>query len=109
MSEHEGRFFGSREELENDVLRYNARLDYMILLDAIKPHQRMVFEGLSGQDKITWHLIEKYEDVWQVAGYEFSTVALDVSLALHLDPSQDEFKRTIQYIMSRVRRPGRHK
>lgn len=108
MSEHEGRFFGSREELENDVLRHNARLGDNILLNAIKPHQRMIFDGVYGQDKITWHLIEKYEDVWQVAGYEFSTVALDVSLSLHLGLA-DEFKRTVQYIMSRVRRPGRHK
>lgn len=101
--EREGRFFGTMEELSNDVLRYNARLDDNILLQAVKPHMRMQF----GDDRISWHLIEKYEDVWKVSGMEFSQVTLDVSL--YQEATQTRFLDIVHYIMSRVRSPWRHK
>lgn len=100
-TEREGRFFGSFEELQNDVLRYNARLDDSILLNAMKPHQRMHFDD----GRISWHLIEKYEDVWKVSGLEFTQVTFDLSLSklLSWEGDNKEFKDVVFYVMSRVR------
>jgi hypothetical protein len=89
------------EELQNDVLRYNARLDDNNLLNAIKPHMRMEFDD----GRISWHLIEKYEDVWRVSGMEFTSVTFDLSLnkLLSWEGDNKEFKDVVFYVMSRVR------
>lgn len=99
--EREGRFFGTIEELEKDILRYHARLDDNILLSCVKPHQRMHFDD----GRISWHLIEKYQDVWDVSGLEFTQVVFDLSLHKLLGQQGDhkEFKDVVFYIMTRVR------
>lgn len=99
--EREGRFFGTIEELQNDVLRYHARLDDSILLNALKPHMRMDFDD----GRISWHLIEKYEDVYQIAGLEFTSVSFDLSLSklLSWNGDNEDFKRVVFYVMTRVR------
>lgn len=99
--EREGRFFGTMEELQNDVLRYHARLDDSILSNALKPHMRMDFED----GRINWFLIDRYEDVWKVAGMEFTSVSFDLSLnkLLTFEGENKEFKDVVFYVMSRVR------
>jgi hypothetical protein len=88
--EHEGRLFGCQTQLENDVLRYNSRLDYLVLLDAMQPHMRMVFEDGS---KITWVLMETHKDQMKIAGLEFSQMTFDVSFP----------RDCLSYALSRLR------
>jgi hypothetical protein len=98
MSEHEGRFFGSVTELQYDVLRYQANLGVQTIIAVLRPNMTMRFEN---GNKITWHLIEEYEHVWEVAGYEFSTISLDASLG---KLGHEDYAKTAQYILSRLRR-----
>lgn len=98
----EGRFFGTLEALTADMLRYNSRLDYMTLVTATKPNRRMVFED----GKISWHLIECYEDVWMVSGLQFTQVTFDISLGTALfqqECGNEELLKVVHYVMTRVR------
>lgn len=88
--EHEGRLFGCQTQLENDVLRYNSRLDDSILLHAMKPHMRMEFYDGS---KITWVLMENHHDQIKIAGIEFSQIMFDLSFP----------RDCLSYALSRLR------
>lgn len=91
--EHEGRLFGNFVALQDDVLRYNARLDNELLRVCIKPHQRMHFED----GKIMWVLVQNIEDAYKIAGMEFSQMMFDVSFP----------HECLTYCLSRLRAPQR--
>lgn len=90
MREHEARMFGNRLALEEDVLRYNARLDDNILLTCMKPHMRIEFDDGS---RITWVLMETYHDQIKIAGLQFTQVMFDISFP----------HDCLSYALSRVR------
>lgn len=97
--EYEGRLFGNLVALEEDVLRYNERLDDIILLGAIRPaisregYQRMQFTD----GKIAWVLIEDHKDFQKIMGMEFSQMMFDVSFP----------HDCLSYCLSRLRSPAR--
>lgn len=91
--EHEGRFFGSFEELCADVLRYQERMSIAQAIDVMKPHMRMDF----GTHKISWVHIKDHHDFQKIMGHEYSQMAFDVSFP----------HDCLSYCLSRLRAPTR--
>ncbi len=89
--EREARLFGCIKELENDVLRYVARIGVIRATEAMKPHKVMQWDD----GKVYWILIEDYQDINQIAGLEFSQVMFDLSFPHDYD--------CVRYCMTRLR------
>jgi hypothetical protein len=90
MREHEARMFGNMLALEDDILRFTARADVNVLLKCMKPHMQMEFDDGS---RITWVLMETYQDQNKIAGLQFTQVMFDISFP----------HDCLSYALSRVR------